>query len=279
MDRHAPEVREQYVRQHFRVAGAVVLPGDERVFKGNTPPRGFEIIGAGAEQLRDGITPVHRHDGAPRLVGRGMERDGEGDRQILLRKVIDARDDAAGREGNVPVADVQPRRVPDKAQKFHHVVIVVERLSDAHEHHAVDALARVERRGDDLPEHLGRGQVPHLAANRGGTELTAHGAPDLARNAQGGAVAVAHEHALDAVAVEEAEEVFDGAVEGARLLDLHRGEPPLARLVEPFSQGGGEVGHFGNGGAAAAPVEDLLRAVARLAERGKIRLDLLREQG
>ena len=89
-------------------------------------------------------------------------------------------------------------------QKLYRVFVVVQRFAAAHEHDVVDAPPfRGEHavyRGH-LPQHLPRRQVAHAAFERGGAEAAAHAAAHLRGEAEGVAVVVAHDHALDEVAV------------------------------------------------------------------------------
>ena len=121
--------------------------------------------------------------------------------EILLCKSVNAVDKTAGRKRNMSVADVYSLLVTDKAQEFHHVVIVIKRLANSHHNDVGDALSHVLLRRKHLTQQLGWAKITHLAANRRGTECTAHKAADLRGYADGVSMLVSHNNALDRVSV------------------------------------------------------------------------------
>jgi hypothetical protein len=70
--------------------------------------------------------------------------------------------------------------------------------------------SRTDRRPYDLLHDLARGQVPIEPRLAGGAEPASHGAPGLARHADGDAVPVRHEHRLDAAVVVQAPQELHG---------------------------------------------------------------------
>ena len=154
------------------------------------------------------------------------------------------RDSAAGGQADVAHADVHPVGAGNDGEKIHHIVEVVQRLADAHEHDVADALADVLLGGVDLPCYLPCFQVAHPARLGGGAEAAAHAAAHLAGHACGDAVVVAHDDRLDAVAVLKGEEVLHRAVLG--LLPPHDGGGgDVIFLFQLGQQGLGLVGHGG----------------------------------
>jgi hypothetical protein len=104
------------------------------------------------------------------------------------------------------VAGRHPEVAVDALDGRPHVAVVVgERLAHAHEHDVghppIDARAR--RRAHHLLDDLADGEVPLEAGLAGGAEAARHGAAGLAADAHRRAVAVVHEHRLDAAAVVE----------------------------------------------------------------------------
>ena len=153
----------------------------------------------------------------------------------------------------MPHADVQPQRVVHQLQKPQDVVEVVQRFPDAHEDDVGDWHAPVRLGEDHLLQHFSRRQVPDLAPQGGGAEGAPHAASHLAGNADGVAVAVAHEHRLNAVAVVELPQVLDGAVRPGHLFP---GRSQTAHPVRPrqlLPEGLRYVAHFIKG--ADAPVK------------------------
>jgi hypothetical protein len=156
--------------------------------------------------------------------------------------------------------------IPDFGQTTRgaeHFVEVEHRLAHAHEHGVVDLrqAAEVQR----LVEDLGRGQVTAERHLSRGAERARQRAPGLRREAQGAAaVAVAHEHRLDRMAVGGAEQHLDRSV--ARLaLDLDRERRERDPLRQCLAQRLREVGHrVVAGGATCSPRADLAGAVRGL---------------
>ena len=141
-------------------------------------------------------------------------------------------------------------------------------------------LPGVELGKEHLVQNLRGAQVAHQPADGGGAEGAALAAADLRGDADRVAVLVAHHHGLHGVAVAQFPEILDGPVDGGDLLaqelSAHRGKA----LLQLFAQVLGEIGHpLKAAHAAAKPLEDLAGAKARLAQGGKLRLQLLRQQG
>ena len=139
MARHPVELPGDQIRLPVVVVDAV----DHGVLKGNPPPGLLEIPVAGLKQLLYIIGPVHRHDPGAGLTVRRMERDGQRQLQSQVRQAVNARDHAAGGQGDVPHPDVQSVRVVHQLQKPQHIVQIVHRLADAHQHDIGDGEPRV----------------------------------------------------------------------------------------------------------------------------------------
>ena len=103
-----------------------------------------------------------------------------------------------------PASRVQPR------QRLEHRFDVGERLAHAHVDDVGDALRRVVLRAEDLLADLADVEVALEPGLAGRAERAAHRASGLRRDADGGAVAVAHEDGLDLRAVGGAPQPLDG---------------------------------------------------------------------
>ena len=239
MARHPPELPGDQVR----LPVVVVDPVDHGVLKGDAAAGLVEVVVAGPEQLLHVIGPVDGHDLGSGLAVRRMEGHRESQLKFKLRQPPDARHDAAGGEGDMPHPDVHAVGVVHQLQEFQHRVQVVQRLADTHQHDVGDGQAGVFLGEQHLVQHLRRGQVPDLAGDGGGTEGAPHSAPHLGGDAHGVAVVVLHEHCLDAVAVGQLPEVFDGPVQPGHLLAGHLGGGDETGLLQLFPQGLGEIGH------------------------------------
>lgn len=99
-------------------------------------------------------------------------------------------------------------------QEFQHLVKVIQRLANAHQHDMGDALPDIPLRCIDLGADLSRLQVAHPARLGGCTEAAAHPAAHLGGYADRIAIVVAHDHRFDAVAVRHTQEILDRTILG-----------------------------------------------------------------
>ena len=120
------------------------------------------------------------------------------------------------------VADIQPVWRADEPQKLYHIIIVVERLAYSHQNDSVYPFARVALRSYHLTEYLARTQMTDKPANSRRTEAAAHPTADLSRDADGIAMLVLHNDALDALPVRQTKQILDRSVD-------RRHEPPRDR--------------------------------------------------
>ena len=111
-------------------------------------------------------------------------------------------------------------------------VEVGHRLAHAHDDDVRQALVGGEAVAgvEELFEDFGRGEVADDAADAGRAEDAAHAAADLGGDADGAAVGLLEQDALDEVAVGEADEQLLGAVVGHhRAIDAAAEEAEAAR--------------------------------------------------
>ena len=188
-----------------------------------------------------------------------MEGDGQRQLKPQLRQAADAGQHAAGGQGDVPHSDVQAVGVVHQLQKFQHGVQVVHGFADAHQHDVGDGRSGVLPGENYLIQQLPRRQVPDLARDGGRAEGAPHPASHLRGDAHGVPVAVAHQDGLNAVAVRQLPEVFDGAVPGGDLFPDRLGNGEGTGLLQPLPERGREIGHLVKGRRPPAePGEDLL---------------------
>lgn len=110
----------------------IVFPQDQGVLKGDAALGDRIVINAGVKQLFYLPLIVHGHDLRALLIGCGVERDGEGDGDVHIRKSADLGHDAAGGQRDMTVADIDAVGVVYKAKKFDNIIVVIEGLADAH---------------------------------------------------------------------------------------------------------------------------------------------------
>ena len=92
-----------------------------------------------------------------------MERDRQCQLQMALRQLVDLGHKAAGRQADVAHTDVDALRAGDDLQKVHHIIKIVQRLTDAHQNNVGDALAGVLLCGVNFRRNLPCRQVAHAA--------------------------------------------------------------------------------------------------------------------
>ena len=232
------------------------------------PAGGGRIIPAAAFQQRfNGVGFIDRHDPVADLIVGAMEGNCQRNLHFPLCQGIDLGDQTAGRKADVAHGNIHTVFAVHQLQKAHHIIKIVQRLADAHEHHPGHRQAGVDLGMEDLVEHFVGLQPPDQTADGGGAEGTAHGAAHLGGDADGVAVVVAHENGLHAVAVGKLPEVLDGAVLFGFLLADHLGGVDGVLLRQLLPEGLGQVGHF----VVAAhtlmePGIDLLAPEGRLAQ-------------
>jgi hypothetical protein len=135
-----------------------------------------------------------------------VQREGEPDR--LLDLVDEAGQPGHPADGRNRRAAVRDPDIREPARSGEHGVVVEERLAHPHEHEVVDRLdaAEVQHLVEDLP----RGQVAAEAHRARGAEGAGEGAAGLRGDAhRPAAVAVPHQHGLDRMAVDGAEQRLD----------------------------------------------------------------------
>ena len=116
--------------------------------------------------------------------------------------------------------------VGEDAQRFHRLVVAVQRLAHPHQHDAERGVAHVECVDEDahLTGDLAGGQISDESHLPSEAERAGHRAADLRGHAEGHRRCVRDEHRLDGAAVGETEKKFLSAVDRGLALDyLRRG--------------------------------------------------------
>ena len=202
-----------------------------------------------------------------------MQRHGESDGEALVGKATDLRREPDGGDGDVALRDAKPIRagLGDLADCGEQAVVVGQRLAHAHEDDVGQARAlRRHHRGGcaDLVNNLRGGQVAVQTALAGSAERTRHAAARLGRNAQRGAVRVAHEHGLQQDPVVQAPQGLGGVA----LVGFHGAHGVEQgweqRVLDQLALGLGEVRHGQRVRLKLAVVvaRDLVRAELRQPE-------------
>ena len=166
----------------------------------------------------------------------------KGQLQFALCQLINSRHKAAGGKADVAHPDIDTFRAGDNVQKVHHVVKIVQRLTNAHQDDMGNALPGILLRGINFRSNLAGGQVPHAARLGGGAKAAPHSAAHLCGYTYSVAVMVAHQNRFNAVAVRKLKQIFDRTVFGL-LAAADGGHSQGAVLCKLGKQGFGLICH------------------------------------
>ena len=198
VDRDQVDLRAQPpepARQGVGVGEGVVEVPDQDVLDGQlaTPLEG--IARERRHQLRHRVAAVDRHEGAPPLVVRRVERDRQVRPVFPGGHGVDPRHDAGGRDRDPPPGDGLGQHVERAAHRLE----VHQRLAHAHEHQVVAGRRQigVAADGQHLAQDLPRRQVAARPPEAGDAEPAGQTAAGLARDAEGAARAVRDVDRLD----------------------------------------------------------------------------------
>ena len=150
-----------------------------------------------------------------------MQRDGQIRHQRLVGQPLERRQHADRRERDTPRRHGKTLSVIQHAQRFHRVVVVVERFAHAHQHDVEFRREQSEvfcQHANLAGDFAGR-EIAHQAHFAGEAEAALHRAADLSGDAEGLARCIGDEHGLDAPAVFELQQKLHGAVFGDFLVD------------------------------------------------------------
>ena len=144
----------------------------------------------------------------------------------------------------MPHGNVHALFTVDQFQKAKHIVKIIQRFTDTHQHDVIDGKARIKLGEQYLIQHFKGLQFSNQAAQGGGAEGATHAASHFGGNADRIAVVIAHQHRLHAVAILQLPQVLDGAVPlGLLLADGHRRIQRIL-LRQGIPQIFGQVGHL-----------------------------------
>ena len=216
IERDEVDVAEHAFKQRSQSLGVrrgIVLPLYKSIFEADAAAGLFAVRPAGRDELRERVALRDRHQGLALCLISLVKRDGQIDLGEFVAEAFDERDEAAGRDGNIAVAEIRSLRVVDGPEEGCDLFVIVEGLAYAHEDYVVDVpcLAAAD---EELVEDLPGLEIADPAVLRGGAEPAAHAAADLSRYAQRVAVFVSHEYGFYLVAVGEPEKELAGAVRG-----------------------------------------------------------------
>ena len=96
---------------------------------------------------------------------------------------------------------MEPFRTADQAEKLHHIIVIVQGLSGAHQHDVGNFQPAVLLGKQHLVQYLRGSQIPGLPFFKGSTEGAAHMTPGLSGKTDAVAMLITHDHRFHTVAV------------------------------------------------------------------------------
>src|SRR5690606_35059861 len=135
--RELPQVLVQQLAQQISAPRLVVDVADQRVLDRNPAPGLVRVTPGRLQHLGHLPAVVHRHQGVPQLVVRGVQRHRERHLQPLRGHPPDGRDHAHRGNGHRPLREPEPvrLRIADPVHGVEHPLVVRQRLAHPHEHH------------------------------------------------------------------------------------------------------------------------------------------------
>ena len=161
--------------EQVRTPRLVVDVADQRVLDRDAAARRGRVAAGGVEDLADLPAVVDRDQRVAQLVVRGVQGDGEGDRQSLGGQLVDRRDEPDGRDRDAARGDPEAVRggVGDPPQRRDHALVVGQGLAHAHEHDVRQPRRLAQR------AVAGRGGgLAHLVHDLGGGQVALAARPD-----------------------------------------------------------------------------------------------------
>ena len=223
------------------------------------------IAAAGSDQLLNGIRIVHRHHAAAHGVFGRVQRNRQGELQLFFGQLVDHRHKAAGGKAEIAHTDVDSIGTGNDFQKIHHIVKIVQRLADAHQHYMRNTLAGIAHNAVNFGCDLACFQIAHTAALCGCAKAAAHPAAHLRGHTHGVAIIIAHQNRFNAVSVGQLKQIFHRAVLRA-LAAANLVLRNIEILLQPGDERLGLIRHLGKFCCLflVYPVKDLLGTKARL---------------
>src|SRR5215468_9249523 len=214
-----PNAVEQFNKAP-RVFVGIVDAVEHYVFERQPLAFAERVLAAGFHQVRERILAIDRHQSRSLFFGGGRERDRQTRSDRLSGEVINARDDAGGRDGDALRTDAKPILVGHNPDRFHHLVVIQKGLAHSHKNE-VYAVRRfgglavdLVQDDDDLRDDLARRHAAFDAQLRGHAETASDGATHLATEADSVAALFGHKHGLGFAAVAEPQQITPGSVCG-----------------------------------------------------------------
>ena len=229
-----------------RMIRRIVHVTEKHILERQPPARGLPVAVGGGHHDGQANRLVDRHEPRSQVVVGRMQADGEVVARIRRRQSIDARWQADRRDGDSPLRDAEALRVLSLGQRRQQPIEVRQRLAHPHHHNVAEPLVGRQQRREpqQLLDDLAGGQVSDHAVDPTGAEDATHRAAHLRADADGAAVAVAEQHALNPLAIGELEEEFLRAVVSP-LVHSDGGRPDPEVGVEVSPQIARQIGHVG----------------------------------
>ena len=201
-----------------------------------------------------------------------MQGKRQGDLQFLLRKATYLGHQTAGGDRDTALRDIEPVLIAEKADKTHHIVVIIHGLAASHHDDIGDALSELFLDFIDLCQHLSRRQIARKAVYRRGAKTAAHAATDLRTDTDRIPVGIAHQYTFYHIAVRERKQIFLRSVVFGDLHNFSREARETCALREFFPEALREIAHLLKARRLLLmqPGKNLFRAKSRFSERFQI---------
>ena len=200
-----------------------------------------QIAPTGRHQVGERVFLIERHELRSQIIGRCMQRDGQGHGTGLGEPIHHGHDTRGGD------SDATPRQavgmvIEHEFERGKQLIKVEQRLAHAHEHDIGHRKRQCAVGHVQLTNDLGGAQVSGEPLATRGAETTVHSASCLRRDAQRTAVVFWDEDRLDCISLTGIEQPLAGAI-GGEVVAQNRHALDHGIGGQARSEGLGEVGH------------------------------------
>ena len=152
----------------------VINTSHKTVFKSNSPAGLLKIIAACIQDFVHTVPLCNRHKFLSFFIIWCMQRQGKGNLQFFLCKLINFWNNSAGRYGDIPLADVKTIFIGKQMYKAYNMIIIIHRFAGSHYYYIRYPLSRYALDPVNLIQHFRRKKVSCPASNSGSTKTAPH---------------------------------------------------------------------------------------------------------
>ena len=121
---------------------AVIDSSYQTVFKCNPASRFFKITAAGFQNFIHAVFVCDRHQFPAFHIIRCMKRKCKGHLKLFSRKIINLRNQPAGRYGQISLTDMKSSVLRQDMYKSEKILIIIQRFPCSHDHNIGNSFSR-----------------------------------------------------------------------------------------------------------------------------------------